>query len=291
MREVVGHFVDGKGIPYEVEDTLFDAFEEDDYGGALHLSTVHIDDGKQTPIGLVFWREMPEEEMREWIDYAELVELARRRRHLQSIAADDSDGSNKPLLLNNNVDESKDSITSRDGVEIVGGDVSKQTVQQRKQEDFPTSDKLRRSLAMVQSESLKWLGQLEREEQRNQSSVVTPDDIPRDYAQAWAKIELLAVRPPWWGQKIGTLLLACAMYHAWLHNDKRCVLHVAGGTSNVPAVRLYHRFGFVPVPSGLFRKPDKDVYVLGNIDLALKSLLWSETLGLPEKGDIHSLAN
>jgi hypothetical protein len=104
-----------------------------------------------------------------------------------------------------------------------------------------------------------------------------PNSIPADYAQKWVKVELLAVRQPWWGQKVGSLLLACAMYEAWRRNQKRTVLHVAGGTSNVAAVKLYQRFGFVPA-SGLFHKPDRDIYVLGNMELALQSLLWDETL-------------
>ena len=62
--------------------------------------------------------------------------------------------------------------------------------------------------------------------------------------------------------------------------------HVAGGRApkNVPAARLYARYGFVPMPrhveGGPFARPDRDLYVLGNIGGALRALPWEETLSV-----------
>ena len=102
------------------------------------------------------------------------------------------------------------------------------------------------------------------------------------------------MRKPFWGNRYGSLLLACALYEAYSLNNDRAILHVAGGYSNVPAVKLYQRFGFVGVPvgyGGLFNKPDRDLFVLGNIGAALQSLSWNECLALPddERSSIESV--
>ena len=53
------------------------------------------------------------------------------------------------------------------------------------------------------------------------------------------------------------------------------ILHVAGGKENIPALRLYDKFGFLPVPQGtVFGKPDKDLYVLGHVGQSLQRLCW-----------------
>jgi GNAT superfamily N-acetyltransferase len=262
------HFVDGKSVPVEVENTLFQAFEEDDYEGALHLTTIHDSNG--TAIGIVFWREVSEDEMREWIDYEKLVEISCQRQSLR-FGVGGVNGNINHLLENNREENSE-------AMERAGGEL----LEAQFDADEAHIDKvgLRRSLVEVQQESLRWLQQVDSRPDskgRKEHRIPVTKNVPSDYAQAWVKIELLAVREDWWGQRIGSLLLACAMYHAWLRNDKRAVLHVAGGSSNVPATRLYERFGFVPA-QGIFHKPDRDIYVLGNIGLALKSLLWSETL-------------
>jgi hypothetical protein len=63
---VGGYFTDGKVLSHDVKCNMkrymFVAFEEDDYNGALHLMKIHDKDGT-TPIGIVFWHEMPEEEI------------------------------------------------------------------------------------------------------------------------------------------------------------------------------------------------------------------------------------
>jgi hypothetical protein len=42
----------------------------------------------------------------------------------------------------------------------------------------------------------------------------------------------------------------------------------------------FSHFGFVSVPANtIFHKPNKDLYVLGNIRESLRELAWNETLG------------
>jgi hypothetical protein len=60
---------------------------------ALHLTTIHDNKDGTTPIGLVFWREMPEEAMREWIDHEQLAALARQWWHSSSYLSSRADGS------------------------------------------------------------------------------------------------------------------------------------------------------------------------------------------------------
>jgi hypothetical protein len=111
------------------------------------------------------------------------------------------------------------------------------------------------------------------------------EEVIENLTHRWVKIELLAVRKPFWGNRYGSLLLACALYEAYSLNNNRAILHVAGGYSNVPAVKLYQRFGFVGVPAGdggIFNTPDRDLFVLGNIGVALQSLSWKDCLALPD---------
>ena len=92
---------------------------------------------------------------------------------------------------------------------------------------------------------------------------------------SWVKIELLAVHPDHWKQHVGTLLMACTMYQAHQQGGDRMILHVAGGKENVPAQRLYDKFGFVEVPQGtVFHKPDGDLFVLGHVGESLQQLCW-----------------
>lgn len=112
------------------------------------------------------------------------------------------------------------------------------------------------------------------------------EEFKEELMHAWIKIELLAIRKQYWGHRYGSLLLAVALYQAWLKHNNRAILHVAGGNSNIPAVRLYKRFGFLSVKAGedddgVFHKPNRDLFVLGNIGNALQSLSWSDALNLP----------
>ena len=76
-----------------------------------------------------------------------------------------------------------------------------------------------------------------------------------------------------------------------MHHNEHAILHIAGGgaSKNVPAGRLYARFGFVAIPrhdeGGPFVKPDRDLFVLGNIGRALGALPWEEVLQIGSEGD------
>jgi len=258
-------------VSLQVEASLLESFVEDDYDGALHLTTVDVafDDGKNSgdnnnrggrrPIGFVFWRQVPQEEMRDWINWEILQKriMGERERELQS-------------------EESR---------EVEGSDKDSSTHQQQK--ECTKRRQMRHSLRSVRRESVKWL---EIATTANSSSPApTPNSVVQSSSttnnssvlvetltHCWVKLELLEVHPDYWKQHIGTLLLACAMYQAHQNGDDRMILHVAGGKENIPALRLYEKFGFLPVPrETVFHKPDKDLYVLGHVGQSLRRLCWS----------------
>ena len=91
------------------------------------------------------------------------------------------------------------------------------------------------------------------------SSLIAPVHgvMPREMAQRWIKIELLCTHPRWFGHKVGTILLLAALYWAHTENKEHGILSVAGGSNNVPAVRLYEKFGFRPVRADAFHPPNE----------------------------------
>lgn len=223
----------------QVEDSLLESFIEDDYDGALHLTT--LDDSLSgRPVGFVFWREIPNEEMKDWIHWENLRKKLTGEQQQKIIEKEE------PL------EEPSD--------------------KQRKR-------KMRQSLRQVQNESIRWL-EVASESSSNstrQSLLRSSNLVPlmETLTHAWVKLELLAVHPDYWKQRIGTLLMACAMYQAYKRGEDHMILHVAGGKENLPALRLYDKFGFVSVPQGtVFQKPDKDVFVLGHVGESLQRLYW-----------------
>jgi len=86
LHETYGFFATGKEIPYEVEQNLVDAFIFNDYDGNLHLSTSHDTNSRSCsneddigpPLGLVFWRTVPENEMNDWLDWEHVVDALDR---------------------------------------------------------------------------------------------------------------------------------------------------------------------------------------------------------------------
>lgn len=266
---------EGGSLSIDVEQTLFEAFMENDYDGRLHLTTLRQNTADGDVVGIVFWREVPDEEMREWINFDALSASISDLRGL--VVADDSDdngGNNK------NQEKKEGDHGSANGT--------------------TNSSRHRRSLVPVREESLHWLYQatssrnlLHRGGRRSQPTALNREEVIEGLTHRWIKIELLAVRKTYWGNRYGSLLLAIALYEAHHLNNNRAILHVAGGYSNVPAVKLYQRFGFVGVPAGnggIFNKPDRDLFVLGNIGTALQSLHWSECLPLPPN-DISQIEN
>lgn len=267
---------EGGTLSIDVEQTLFEAFIENDYDGHLHLTTLRQSTKDGDVVGIVFWREVPDTEMREWINFDA---LSASISDLRGLVIDDDDG------------DKNDDGTSKKGQK---GDHSSNT------NGTTNSSRHRRSLVPVREESLHWLYQatssrhlLRRREGTRQPAALSREEVIGGLTHRWIKIELLAVRKTYWGNRYGSLLLAIALYEAHHLNNNRAILHVAGGYSNVPAVKLYQRFGFVGVPAGdggIFNKPDRDLFVLGNIGTALQSLHWSECLPLPP-GEIPQIEN
>jgi len=204
----------------DVERTLMEAFLEDDYDGRLHLITLST--SKETA-GIVFWREVPREEMTEWMDMQRIAKAVADRR----------------LTCSNSIDDD-------------------------------LKDKAKQSLKMAQNDSIVWI----REAIQSHSTMST-------LAHAWVKIELIAIKRTHRAMHLGNILLGYTLAKAAMHQNEHAILHVAGGgaSKNIPAARLYGRYGFMPVPphrqGGPFVKPDKDLFVLGNISSTLNALPWA----------------
>ena len=251
---------EGGSLSSDVEQTLFESFIDDDYEGRLHLTTLRQNDDGGQVVGIVFWREVPDTEMREWINFDAL-----------SASISDLRG----LVIDEN------------------GDDDEHTAE--KSGASRSSSRHRRSLVPVREESLHWLYQATssrhllqrgRKSRATKTSVeaLSREEVIDGLTHRWVKIELLAVQKSFWGHRYGSLLLATALQEAYQQKSNRAILHVAGGYSNVPANKLYQRFGFVGVRAGdggIFNKPDRDLFVLGNIGTALQSLHWSGCLPLP----------
>ncbi len=290
LHKSFGFFASSPELSHEIERHLFDAFCENDYDGLLHLSTIHeIDDpncsineedcmlkmGTGThsssagndddplvklgkPIGIVFWREVPYDEMGEWFNFDHIVEQISKH----------NDG-----YSNNHQLDEFDRGMNQDG--NMG-----QSLKLVRQASVCS---LKRSISTLTS-----IGDHDNDENNGDSDNNYNIDNAKslfceELTHKWIKIELLAVRKEHWGQKVGSLLLACALYHAYLRTKTRAVLHVAGGEENLPAVRLYRHFGFLPVTQGtMFQKPDRDMYVLGNIGRTLEGIAWGDTLGVED---------
>jgi GNAT superfamily N-acetyltransferase len=241
LHESYGFFATGKEIPHDVEQTLFDAFIEDDYDGQLHLSTLHDTNSKNCsnegsigpPLGLVFWREVPENEMNDWLDWDHVVDALDRH-----------------TSVDNNVGEDT-------------------TVPSSKKNRFVRQNSIESIQKMIESLHLENDNVIEGNDSHYGS---THDEM----VHAWTKLELIAVRERYWGRHLGSLLLACTLYNAHSKFDQsRVVLHIAGGEDNAPALRLYERFGFLRVRSGTsFHKPDRYMYILGDIAFALDHTVW-----------------
>ena len=218
----------------DIENTLMEAFIEDDYDGKLHLMTLSMmrDDEVEEIIGLSFWREVPADEMSDWFD-----------------------------------------------VERISKMITKSTIE-HDECDNEISNHAKSRMKLVRSSSIKWI----------QNALASTDDIKTDtklkieeLTHSWVKIELVAIKQSYRAHHLGNILLGCTLVKAQEHN-KHAILHVAGGgaSKNIPAAKLYGRYGFVSVPrhdeGGPFSKPDKDLFVLGNIGKALDDLPFEETL-------------
>ncbi|KAK1738641.1 hypothetical protein QTG54_010671 [Skeletonema marinoi] len=223
----------------DIENTLMEAFIEDDYDGRLHLMTLSmmrrdVDDDRhdiEEIIGVSFWREVPADEMGDWFD-----------------------------------------------VERISKMITKSTIEHENDSDYSNDVKCR--MKLVRSSSIKWIqNALASTDQDKTDTKASIDQL----THSWVKIELIAIKQSYRAHHLGNILLGCTLAKAHEHNE-HAILHVAGGGSknNIPAAKLYGRFGFVTVPrhdeGGPFAKPDKDLFVLGNIGKALNDLPFEEML-------------
>eukprot|EP00985_Skeletonema_marinoi_P013766 scaffold6868_cov120-Skeletonema_marinoi.AAC.11 len=224
----------------DIENTLMEAFIENDYDGRLHLMTLSMmrrdddDDGRhdiEEIIGVSFWREVPADEMGDWFD-----------------------------------------------VERISKMITKSTIEHENDSDY--SNDVKRRMKLVRSSSIKWIqNALASTDQDKTDTKASIDQL----THSWVKIELVAIKQSYRAHHLGNILLGCTLAKAHEHNE-HAILHVAGGGSknNIPAAKLYGRFGFVTVPrhdeGGPFAKPDKDLFVLGNIGKALNDLPFEEML-------------
>ncbi len=227
----------------DIARTLIDAFIEDDYDGKLHLMTLSIlnqnnnataaagNDGYEI-IGISFWREVDDGEMRDWFDVDRVAKM---------------------------IDKS----------------IEQNQEQQHEHE----------SLKLVRRSSINWIQKaLESTSTQNSNYISrnTQESI-QQLTHAWVKIELIAIKQSYREHHLGHTLLGCTLAKAHERCGDHVILHVAGGASkNIPAAKLYQRFGFVSLPThkdgGVFQKPDRDLFVLGNIGQALEDLPFEEIL-------------
>jgi ribosomal protein S18 acetylase RimI-like enzyme len=263
IHDTYGFFANGREMSHEVEQNLFDAFIEDDYDGHLHLMTLHYEDSVRIerdhdidmstsfcndlgpPLGIVFWRDVPGEEMKDWIDWDHVTKALGRDSYIQ-----------------------KDSMFGKDAE-------GPKTLHLVRQSSIDSIRKMVQEIYLPpSSEGTTTVGTPNKDERltRTMNKMNMVDNL----THAWIKLEFIAVRQRYWGRHLGSLLLSCALYTAHCKSDQsRVILHVAGGADNVSAVRLYERFGFHPVRQGtLFHKPDRFMYVLGDIARSLNGVKW-----------------
>ncbi len=290
LHDTYGFFANGREMSHEVEQHLFDAFIEDDYDGRLHLMTLHClenegenggeslalvakDDilmpssfgkGIGPPLGIVFWRDVPDEEMKEWFDWNFLAKALNRGEGLTH------NGTN-PSKISHNKSTNKDQFIS-----LPTATTALHLVRQS------SIDSIKKMVADMQpGSSISTSICHNNEDRKNILDVET-------LSHAWIKLELIAIRQQYWGHHLGSLLLSCTLYHAhYESNQSRVLLHVAGGEENVPAVRLYEKFGFHPVRQNtIFHKPDRFMYVLGDISSSLGGVTWKQ--GVLESVNNHN---
>ena len=223
----------------DICDTLMDAFIEDDFDGKLHLMTLSrlnqnnaaadaADDGHEI-IGISFWREVDDGEMRNWFDIDRVTKM---------------------------IDKS---------------------IEQSHEHEHEHEHE---SLKLVRRSSINWI---QKALESNYISRNTQESTIQQLTHAWVKIELIAIKQSYREHHLGHTLLGCTLAKAHQRCGDHVILHVAGGASkNIPAAKLYEKFGFVSVPThkdgGVFQKPDRDLFVLGNIGQALEDLPLEEIL-------------
>ena len=264
----------------DIERTLLTSFIEDDYDGKLHMMTLNTntntdntnncDGDTREVVGIAFWREMDDDEMKEWLDLHRVEETLKRH-------GDDDDErqqeDNTPLRLR-----------------------QEQFVEQHRPRRVsfrcPSDDRLsirgKRRMEMIRNDSITWIRNAlnthdqykasnKRISQTQHNTTISPVN---KLIHAWIKIELIAIKTTHRGVNYGEILLACLLSCANSNHETHAILHIAGSSSNVAAIKLYQKFGFVHLPKyeegGPFEKPDGDLCVLGDIGGVLETCPWEE---------------
>ena len=246
----------------DIEGTLFEAFVEDDYDGKLHLTTLSKVDtnnnGREEIVGISFWREVPSNEMTEWMDMYRISKAITDRKLMST---------NSTTRTTSSSEEDHEHYND-------------------------LSHNARKRMQLVKSDSMRWLESALQpciNDTGRQQSLVS-NSIIQKLTHSWIKIELIAIKRSHRGHHLGNILLGCTLskaHNKTYHHNEHAILHIAGGGAwnNIPAARLYKRYGFVSIPEhgkgGPFVKPDRDLFVLGNIGSALDKLPWDEML-LPD---------
>jgi hypothetical protein len=276
IHETHGFFAEGPILSHDSEKMLFESFIENDYEDKLHLTTIHLEEdvdyddddenknvvkknGKRgktivgKPIGIVFWREVPSDEMSGWLDVPLLA------KHIITPTIHQSNGDRFGFKTALEEDfPSLDPFARK----------KKEHQQHGKSNNYNCSQKRgccccccccsllakkEASLSLVRQSSTGAIQSIQNNAMVSKdsnmnlqcgNSFTSFSKAKEEITHAWIKIELVAVRQGYYGQKIGSILLASALYQASTtstekEKSKRAVLHVAGGKDNIPATRLY----------------------------------------------------
>jgi hypothetical protein len=249
----------------DIERTLLQSFVEDDYDGKLHLMTLSTKEREEV-IGLSFWREVDDEEMREWLDLHRVEETLERHGH---------DEMQQQPLRNISTQQQREQQRQQ-----------QQALSFKYDGDNKLSHCGKRTMEGIRSDSITWIrnalhSDTPRNHKKPQHDHITKSKVQQQLIHAWIKIELVAIKRSHRSHHLGELLLACTLSKAYEHHDNHAILHIAGTSSkNVPATKLYTKFGFVELPryreGGPFGEPDGDLFVLGDIGGCLERGAWEE---------------
>ncbi|KAL3800642.1 hypothetical protein HJC23_006104 [Cyclotella cryptica] len=251
----------------DIERTLLQSFLEDDYDGKLHLMTLSSKERGEEIIGLSFWREVDDEEMREWLDLHRVEETLQRH-------ADDEIMQQQPIRHSQNPGQHQQQQQQK-------------VVSVQCDGDNKLSHCGKRTMEGIRNDSITWIrNALHSDTTGNHKQTLQHTHIPKSNIQqqlihAWVKIELIAIKRSHRSHHLGELLLACTLSEAYQYHDDHAILHIAGTSSrNIPATKLYTKFGFVGLPryreGGPFAEPDGDLFVLGDIGGCLEKGAWEE---------------
>ena len=255
----------------DIERTLLTSFIEDDYDGKLHMMTLNtnIADGDtREVVGIAFWREIDDDEMKEWLDLHRVEETLKRHG--------DDDLQQQQQQQKYYVEQHRPRSVSF---------------------QCPSDDRLstggKRRMEMIRNDSITWIRNAlnthnndhddnepsnnQHHQTQNHASISPVNKL----IHAWIKIELIAIKTTQRHHHYGEILLMCLLSCAHSHHETtHAILHIAGSSSNVAATKLYHKFGFVHLPryeeGGPFEKPDGDLCVLGDIGGVLQTCPWEE---------------